>query len=617
MSLGTQAVQLWKRSRPFRFTTIAAVLMTALAVFSGRGGGSNTNPNQQVAGNTLPPVGGSAPGTGSTQNTGGGSNQQALVRCGPGGNTQLAAPIVQGSSVPRNVTAVQPSGNQNQGGVPLEVVGRFNQFFVTVDAAKSEPRRGESCALMSNAVSILQATDYAYASCFQDGQSKLTDAQSCAQTHAQSEARYASLLAAHAAFKDQPSSANIAALAKARSDMRDYDEARERWRDVVPIVSEAQAAAASIAESDIRIGRLVAAANAAKSGGAPQVEALAAASALEQLDIARLSPDQHDMLEAARAARSDVQDSDARLDVLAISVQSAAGGGAEGRADLISAVGALTPFDTARANPEQAQTIARAKSEAAGFALSDLVAEATDLTLTTATAEQHQRLVDLAAVVTGHGGVDMPTPEQTAALKLAQEAGAALARSDRRLKAMSDTMSSVRSGGPSAIGDDVLKSYDAIQPFDQSRMSDSQKADYAALAKAREVAVATDEKELTRTVPIYLSAEGFGPTDDALEAFGTGLRQDGFNIVETRESAAVHLILRVGEMQERENTFGSTTVKTARIDVNLGGEWTVAGDEILSASAEGVGRGRDAPDEAIDVAIDALLETVRKTASGG
>ncbi len=620
MSLGTQAAQLWKRSRPFRFTTIAAGLVTVLAVVSGIGGGSGSGgtggTGSQVASGTSGASGGATAPPPATQ----GSSTQALVKCGPGGNTQLAAPLIQGNSQPRNVTAVQPAASQQSGGVPLEVVGRFNQFFVTVDAAKSEPRRGESCALMSDAITILQPADYAYATCFQDGQPKLTDAQACAQSHGQSEARYASLLAAHAAFSEEPSSANIAALALAQSEMRDYDKARERWREVTPIISEAQSAAASIAQSDVRITQLVAAARAAQTGGAPQIQALANAAGLSQLDIARLTPEQADMLEAARAARTQVQDSNTRLDTLAVALQSVVSGSTEARAELIAAVGALTPFDSAQASAVQSETIARAKSEAARFALNDLVAEAEALgasKLTAATTEQHQRLVDLASIVTGHGGITEPTPAQTAALNLSREAEAALARSDRRLKAMTDTIETVRAGGPSAINDDVLKNYDAVTAFDQSRMTDAQRTDYAALEKAREVGVASQSEVLTRSVPVFVSAQGEGPVEDALQALTDGLQRDGFNIVDTRDASAVHLILQVGEMRERENSFGNTTVNTARIEIGLGGEWTIADSNILNTSAEGVGRGRNALRQALDRAVEALLEAVRDAVQKG
>ncbi|WP_300034166.1 hypothetical protein [uncultured Roseobacter sp.] len=615
MSLGTQATQLWKRSRPFRFSSIAAVLMTVLAVVTGQSWNNNTSPPQQnnpTQNNTVTPNNQQVNSQG-----GGGSSQQAMVQCGPAGSTQLAAPLVVGNSQPRNVTAVQPSTNQAQGGVPLAVIGRFNQFIVKVDAAKVEPRRGESCALMEGALAILEAGDRAYDTCFQDATSKLRDAESCANTHSASEQRYDALLATHTAFSSEPSSSNIAALALAQSDMTDYDKARERWREVMPIITEARAASASIAESDIRIERLVGAANAARSGGAAEVEKLAAAAALDQLDIARLTPEQEAMLDAARAARSTVQDSDRRLDALAVAVQSIAGGSSDVRAELISAVGALTPLDVARADPTQTQTIARARSEAARFALNDLVAEARGLSLATASAEQHQRLVDLAAIVTSHGGITEPTPEHTAALSLSNEAAAALARSDRRLATMSATTETVRAGGPSAMGEDVLKSYDAITDFDKSRMTEDQKFEFDALRKAREVTITSREGELTRAVPIFVSAEGAGPTNEALRAFYDGLQRDGFNLVDTLEASAVHLKLRVGELRDQDNKVGNITVKTARIDIGLSGEWTIADDLLFSTSSEGVGRGRDALDEALNASIDALIQAVQNEAAGG
>ncbi|NOE36215.1 hypothetical protein GS627_20950 [Ruegeria sp. HKCCD7318] len=616
MSLGTQASQLWKRSRPFRFASIAAPIVTILAVVYGLQGTGLANSGSPQGSQNQNQQANNAQQNPNANLGGSGNTQQAMVQCGPAGATQLVAPLVVGNTQPSNVTAVQPSPNQSQGGVPLEVVGRFNQFIVKVDAAKVEPRRGESCALMDGAISVLQPSDRAYDSCFQDAPSKLRDAENCANSHAASEQRYSALLVAHQAFSAEPSSSNIAALAQAQSDMLDYDKSRERWREVKPIITEAQAATSSIAESDIRIARLVGAANAAKSGGPAQVEAFAAAAALEQLDIARLTAGQEEMLEAARAARSDLQDSDHRLDSLAVAVQSVIDGGPDMRTELIKAVGALTPFDVARANSDQLQTITRAKSEAAQFALNELILEASGLSLASASAEQHQRLVDLAAVVTGHGGVSEPTPEQNAALNLSQEAGAALARSNRRLATMSATIDAVRAGGPSAMGDEVLKSFDAVTVFDRSRMTDEQRKDYSDLEDAREVTITTAERALTRAVPLFVTAVGPGPNQAALDEFRKALRGDGFNLVDMREASAVHLMLNVGELEERDNIFGNTTVKTARIDIGLRGEWTIADEDLLTSNSEGVGRGRDAAEEALQKSIDELTDAIRNVVTG-
>lgn len=605
MSLGTQTISLWRRAGPFRAVTIAAVAMTVLALLFGRGGGP-TGSNVQTA-NTSTSTGGGS----STVNTPPPPPQ--MVQCGPSGNTQLAAPLVAGSKQPANVTAVAPSSGQSNG-VPLAVIGRFNQFFVTVDAAKSEQRRGESCALMSDAVSILEPADFAWASCFQDGQSKLTDAQACTQSHAQSEARYDRLVMAHEAYEQEPSSANIAALAQARTDLNSYDEARERWREVAQILAEAEAASASIARSDARISRLVAASTAAQSGGAPQLEALASASTLEQMDIARLTPEQNRMLEAARSAKSEIQDSDTRLDAIAIALDAVMADDAGSRADLIAAVGALAPLDLARATPQQSESIARAKAEAAAFAVRDLVSEAGAFQAANATADHHQRLIDLADVVTGHGGVAEPTPEQAAALARAQEAAAALARSDRRLNAMSTTMAAVRAGGPSAMGEDVYKIYDAITDFDRSRMNEDQKTDFAALGDARAVKSATMAGKLTRTVPIYLSADGGNGPNDALTDLKNVLLQDGFTLVDTEEASAVHFRLDVGELRKSGLKTAGITVETARIDMRLTGTWTIDQDSLKTMRAEGIGRGRNAEEKAMADAVNKLFGDIAELA---
>lgn len=602
MSIGTHIAALWKRSRPFRVVSIGAALVSVLAIVSGvsRGGGTSfTQPTPPPT----PPV---------QPNPTPSPNQSALVQCGPSGGTQLAAPLVVGSQQPSNVTAV---GGAQQGGVPLEVVGRYTQFFVRVDAAKTEPRQGESCALMSGAIDLLQASDFAYADCFQDGQPKMTEAQRCADSHTLSESRFDRLVAAFAAIEDEKSSENTALLSEARRNMLPYDESRERWSEVAPIVAEAEQAQAAIDASDQRIARLVAAAQGAGEAPTPtQLVALAKASALDQLDISRLTSEQAKLLERARDAQEEIQDSDRRLDSLAVALGAVSTGTSEARADLISAVGVLRPLDAARASGDQEAVIARARSEAAGFAMRDLVTEATGFDAATTDAARHQKMVDLAAVVNDHGGVAEPTAEQQAALMAAQEAAASLARSDRRLAAMTSTIESVRAGGPAAISDEVRKSFEAITAFDASRMTEDQRRDYEDLADSRDIKAATDVGVLTRSVPIYLIAAGEGDKDLALDALITNLQRDGFNIVETEEASAVRFELSVGEFEMGGLTVGGTTVETARIDVLLTGAWVIGSDDLSPISAEGVGRGRNAKAKAVDEAIEQVSAAVKSMA---
>ena len=610
MSLGTQAAALWRRARPFRVAVIAASVVTVMAVVSGRFGGNNAPGGNQTVQNVP------------NQSTGGNTGQTQAppapsqpTHCGPAGGTTLAAPVVVGNSVPRNVTAV---GSQQQGGLPLEVQGRFTQFVTRVDAAAGEARQGESCALMDGAMDILEPTDFAYADCFVDGKTKLTQAQSCSQSHAQSEARYQRLVDAHTAAEADRSAPQVAALAQARQDMLPYDESRERWREVSQMLAAADAAADVISQSDARINRLVGAANAARANrGVATITALANAAALDAIDLPRLSTTQKEMLEEAREARAAIDDSDRRLDALAESVQGLAAQGDDGRTALIEAVSALTPFDVSRADAAQSATIAKARAEAASFAMKDLLAETQSFDPQSAPASQYQRIVDLAAIINQHGGIQTPTPEQSAALATAANASSALSRSDRRIAAMSATMDAVRSGGPAAMGQQVLKNHDAITDFDIGRMTDEQRRDLDGLRAAREVTVATEDRALTRSVPIYVRAgTQTAESDDALAALRAGLIASGFNLVDTEEASAVRYQLDLGSLEEGGVRAGSVTVKTARISMTLTGDWTFAGDKLPVENVEGIGRGRSAKDKALGSAIDELVAEIVALADG-
>lgn len=590
MSLAAQALALWRRALPFRVVVIVAAASTAATILLPTGTRSTTQ---------APPS-----NTTSTSQTPAQSQAQALTQCGPQGGTALQAPLVVGQSVPANVTAV---GGAQAGGVPLDVQARFNQFAVQVNAAAGEARMGESCTLMASAIGQLQPLDYAYADCFAGGNDLLTKAQNCAQRHDQSEQRLARLSATHTDIGTTASAPNIAALARARADLTPYDESREAWKRFAQAIAAGDGAIAAIAASDARIDRLVGAANAAEAQpGVAQLAALAAAADLDSFDLTRLSEEQARMLEQARTARDSASDSDRRLDRLADALTSLRSGSADARAELIAAVTGLTSFDTQRASADQTALIATARSEAAGFALHDLLTEAAGFDPQSATPAQFQRLVDLAQVVRDYGGVTEPNEVQSRALAAAQGAAETLTRSDRRIEAMSMTMNAVDAGGPAALGDQVGKSFEDITAFDQARMTDAQRQQYDRLGAARTLWDQTRSGRLGLSVPLFLKAEGTDATD-ALAALRNALVGGGFQLVETEEQSAVRLTLTVGEAQKNALTAGSTRVETVRLPMRLTGDWTFKGDRLPVIESEGVGRGRDALDKATDAAIAVLV----------
>ena len=287
------------------------------------------------------------------------------------------------------------------------------------------------------------------------------------------------------------------------------------------------------------------------------------------------------------------------------------GGEAGGRQALIAAVSGLQDFDAARATPAQTAEITAARSEAAAFALEDLTGVARIFDPATAPPAQFQQLADLASVVTRYGAVATPDPEQQAALDKARAAAAALAASDQRLQTMRDTMAAVDKGGPAALGRQVLEAYDAIGPFDTARMNDADLALLDDLAAAREVTTATESQVLTRSVPIFVRAAGASAdAQDAVEKLQERLRAAGYQLVGAEEQSAVKFDLSASEMQKRTMSVGNVKVETAEIDLTLTGAWTFAGGALPVQQVDGVGRGRGAAAEAVESAVEKLVEAI-------
>ena len=294
MSISRLALGLWRRSRPFRILTIAAVGMTGLTLLSGqlpRGGQAPSPP-----GSTQPPAGGGSAPAPVASTRAGSQPPQLPAHCGPAG-AGLQAPLVVGSQVPANVTAV--TGPQT--GMPLDTQARFNHFLTLVDAAAGEPRLGEHCARMQDPISLLEPQDYAYADCFPDGSAKLVQAQKCAQDFAASQARFTRLVDAAAAAARDGSAPQVEKLAQVRVALVPFDETRERWKEVAEQVAAGDRAVNEIAGSDARIAELERATGAAAAGGdAAGIASLARAAALKPLDLGRLDPAQKEALETAR-----------------------------------------------------------------------------------------------------------------------------------------------------------------------------------------------------------------------------------------------------------------------------------------------------------------------------
>lgn len=585
MSVGQTTVDLWKRSVPWRAVVILAVVSTVLALMSG-GPATRQAVSSGPSGTNTTTPGSAVVGTP--------SSRAASQQCGPQGQLTVQAPIVVSASgsVPSNVqnSSQQPPG---QGGIPTPVLSRFRQFVTQVDAASLEQRLGERCVRMHGALDELEASDYAYADCFQDGEKKLVTAQSCRSDFEASETRFARIRNAYEASLGDASAATVEELARARERMLPFDETRERWGLSDAAVAAGERAIATIEASNQRIANLEAL-DQQDLSTAEGLQLLAAASNLTALDRSRLSPQSRPLLERAEQANSALAASDRRLEEVGTALQGSPTVDASSRAELISALSALTDLDIARASSVQTSLIEQAKETASRFALEDLVAAVQGISLADLTPEEMERIRDLASAARTYGVEQALDASENAAFALADQAINILEQSDRRIRDLHETIARIDTGGPSALGDDVIQTHDTLTEFDQERMSDADIRAYTRLTEARQITLASREGALTRDVPIYVrSSEADELHSLALSVLERELRDQGFELVDALERAAIDMVLDLSEVTEKRVQFSGTSLDTAEVELSIAARWLVSGEAIPVPRVEGTAAGND------------------------
>lgn len=606
MSIGQDTVELWKRALPWRFSLICAIAATALAVMAGNhspplAGASGTQGSPAVA--TGPSLSSSNPTIASQQ-------------CGPQGMLTLQAPIVVSSTgaVPANVqSAAAPS--VSQGGIPANVLSHFRQFFTKVDAANLEQRLGERCAQMHGALGTLDASDYAYADCFQDGEKKLVAGQSCASDFDASEIRFARLIAAFAATKSDSSANLVEELARSRTRMLPFDETRERWGLSDVAVAAGDAAVRNLRESDQRIADLEALGTIDTSTPDSLERLTAAGNKLTAMDRSRLTPQAREILSQAETARVMIQDSDSRLNAVSAAMQKSPAIDAAHRATLITTLSALTDWDMARANAAQNSTIETARKTAAEFALVDLVTAVAGVDISLAPPDELERIRDLAMAAQRYGDLTAANAESKKALSDAEQAAGRLEQSDQRIIAMRDLVVTIEAGGPSALNNGVVAVFDSVSNFDRERMSDSDLQAYAQLGEARKIVLASLDGKLTKSVPIYLRTES---TEElsilALADLHRELEDRGFTLVDALERAAVEMRMDLSEVTEKSVKMTGSTIKTAEVSLTLRSRWTVTDKAITVPKVDGTAAGDDINSLSREAASNAAMSAADEIA---
>ena len=233
-------------------------------------------------------------------------------------------------------------------------------------------------------------------------ESRSSCCQSCSSESEASETRFARLRNAYEASLGDASAATVEELARARERMLPFDETRERWGLSDAAVAAGDRAIATIEASDQRIADLEAL-DQQDMSTAEGLERLAAASNLTALDRSRLSPQSRPLLERAEQAKSALAASDRRLEEVGTALQGSPTVDASSRAELISALSALTDLDIARASSVQTSLIEQAKGTASRFALEDLIAAVQGISLANSPPEEMERIRDLASAARTYG----------------------------------------------------------------------------------------------------------------------------------------------------------------------------------------------------------------------
>lgn len=585
MSIGQNSIDLWKRSPPWRAAVVCATVATVLAFVSGA-------PSQQLAGSAG--TQGTTPSTGSPLQTAGNQTVPPSQQCGPQGMLSLQAPIVVSSTgaVPTNVQGVAASA-ASDAGIPASVLSRFRQFFTRVDAANLEQRLGERCVRMEGALTTLEANDYAYADCFQDGQQKLVAAQSCDGDFDASEKRFDRLITAYTASKTDTSAVTIEELARARERMLPFDETRERWGTSDAAVAAGDQAISTIQASDRRIAVLEAAGS-KRTSTLEEIESLAAAAEITALDRSRLSVQAREALTRAEQAKSELAASDLRLAAVGDAFQGDTTASALKRSDLISALSSLTELDLSRASTAQVSLVEQARLTASKYALADLVDAVKGVDLAALEPEDLSRIQGLATAAREFGGAAATDLEAKNALAVADQATDRLEQSNRRIVALNEMVMQVEAGGPSALNDEVLRVYDAITEFDIKRMSDKDAQALARLEEARNITLASRKGDLTHDVPIYL---WISSSDDlsalALSEVKRELENQGFKLVEAVERAAIEMRLELSAPSEKAVNLQGSRLNTVELTLAIVGRWTVANNVLPIPTVEGSAAGSD------------------------
>ncbi|MEM9287033.1 MAG: hypothetical protein AAGA36_01730 [Pseudomonadota bacterium] len=585
MSFAQTLKTLWRDAPTWRYSVIGAGGLTALALVLGLVN-SGSNPAPVANNNTPPPV-------------------KQPIKGGPLTGNVVIAP--QASATP-------------------EIKDRLLRFSGRVKAAEREQRAGERCSRMSKALDILEPGDLGFIEDSDKAEVKtyVASVEQCREDTQDSDERFANLAAAYGDWQPDKSAGNVERLATMYQRLKDWDESRAYYDEVIEQINAGKEAVAKVEKSKQRIAAMQNAAAAQrkseKQGGL--IPLAKVTSKLTNFDIARLSETQARDYQFGKAAIAQIQASDARLAVLntaLINAQVNSQGVAQ--MALVDAVAALTPFDEIRGNPMHLEKIRAAKSIAARFALERLVSVAKTVELDTLSPETAVQLRNLNAIVSENGGINAPTPDQKNALQTARRATAKLKESDQRIELAKTTAQGwMRSPSPSQKSA-VKTAHDIVNdPFNAQRLQSTDPSIIETIKnaflvlQAHEIGLSPDN---IGSVPMYI-------TDKSKAADGTGyldlvaseMEAQGYRLVKVREQSAVEVQLLDLDIDMSNLRIGNSRTEGARAQARFELKWTFEDRTFLKLRGSGRSAGSGARETALANSVADVLNKLSEEVQG-
>jgi hypothetical protein len=447
----------------------------------------------------------------------------------------------------------------------------------------------------------------------------MAEGERCRESIRTSDARFGSFERAITAAETNATPKTFEAAATASAGLDGFDRSRPRFARDAGLIAKGKGYADSLAASDARI-RIFSDAAAAFGDGsvAAHIQITDAAKQLTDFDRGRLTPAQQVSLEIANQAAKNLRESRARLAKLGPLLAALPNGQtAQLVQQLVDATAAITPFDEALATPAQKDEVTKARTEAGPLAWSLLQTRVNAL-VQGETPEADQAVVAIWKLLRDFPGGTLSDP-QRALLDKGRAASETLAASDDRLGALLVAAETWRRRNGS-IDRGVLAEQQAITPFDQKRFQEPHKAAWAALSRAAAI-IRGPELGLTAVTKSYVAifvftSQGGDLNRKVADSLRENLRRAGFQIVTGRTDAALLIDVIIERVDEPTMQMGQFIAwrTTARLSVNA--VWAVDDSSLFTGTVEAAGQGADRNEAKPQALRSAVAATVDRLSAG-